>query len=187
MSAGPPAGESDGDPPAGERAEWDPQFPWERAGGWLRATDRGRFVAYSVALFALLVLAFGLPGALQSVLGETRGFAEGPTVALSPTQVALNALFEVVVLSPVVATLAGVVAALRLDGPSLSVGATGGAGAAAGFGVPLVALLVLRALTGAPLDPRNFGGIGVLYPLTVGVGAVLGGAGAAYLTNRLVP
>jgi len=180
MSAGPPA---DGR----ETDEWEPQFPWERAAGWLRATDRGRFVAYSVALFALLTLAVGLPGVLQSAFGETSGFADGPTVALSPTQVALNALFEVVVLSPVVATLAGVVAALRLDGPSLSVGVTGGAGAAAGFCVPLVGLLVLRALTGIPLDPRNFGGIGVLYPLTIGVGAVLAGAGAAYLTKRLIP
>ena len=30
----------------GEEA-WDPTFPWERAGRWLRATETGRFVVYT--------------------------------------------------------------------------------------------------------------------------------------------
>ena len=59
---------------AGEDA-WEPTFPWERAGRWLRATETGRFVVYNVLVFGLVGAAFALQ-ALPSAVGRSRTVTE---------------------------------------------------------------------------------------------------------------
>ncbi|PSQ44698.1 hypothetical protein BRD14_00605 [Halobacteriales archaeon SW_5_68_122] len=66
---------------AGEDA-WEPTFPWERAGRWLRAAETGRFIVYNVLVFGLVGAAFALQA--LPVLAVVSGVLAGLFLRTSP-------------------------------------------------------------------------------------------------------
>ena len=94
---------------AGEDA-WEPTFPWERAGRWLRATETGRFVVYNVLIFGLVGAAFALQ-VLPSAVGRSRMVTEFGTGTVPSAATAIVLAFgSALAMTPVLAVVSGVLA-----------------------------------------------------------------------------
>jgi hypothetical protein len=168
---------------AGEDA-WEPTFPWERAGRWLRATETGRFVVYNVLVFGLVGATFALQ-ALPSAVGRSRTMTEfGMGAVPSAATPVVLAFGSALAMAPVLAVVSGVLAGLFLRTSPGAKATTGAVGVAAGAGT-LFALFVGTSLLlrGHP----GFSGVESLTPVLSAVGAVAVGAGTAALTDLFLP
>jgi hypothetical protein len=168
---------------AGENA-WEPTFPWERAGRWLRATETGRFVVYNVLVFGLVGAAFALQ-ALPSAVGRSRTEIEfGTGAAPSAATAVVPAFGSALAMAPVLAVVSGVLAGLFLRTSPGAKATTGAVGVAAGVGTLLALFvgtsLLLRSCPG-------FSGLEGLTPVLSAVGAIAVGAGTAALTDLFLP
>ena len=169
---------------SGEEA-WDPTFPWERAGRWLRATETGRFVVYNILVFGLVGAAFALQ-ALPSLArsgprGIQIGIQTGPPSAAAAFTLAFGSALA---MAPLLAVVSGVLAGLFLR-PSMSAKATTATvGVAAGAGT-LLALFVGTSLLFR--GRLGLSGLEGLTPVLSAVGAVAVGAGTAALTDLFMP
>lgn len=181
MSDDPPDGGSSAD------GEWEPVFPWERAAGWLGSTERGRFVAYNVLVFVLLGVAFALPSVVRSLARSGDGSMVTVTTVPPPGEAVVGSFYQTVGLTPLLAVVMGILAGLYFVSPSSSTALTGAVGVAAGVLVLVVLLFGATLVVGVDGDPVVLERRGVVGPLTVGLGAVLAGGGAAALTRRFVP
>jgi hypothetical protein len=182
MSEGPPEEES-------TTKEWEPVFPWERVGEFLASTPRGQFIAYNTLLFVLVGVSFAVPAVMQYLLGTSERSANANTITIGIPleQLLLNALYQAVVLTPILAVISGVVAGIYLGGPNRSVAITGSLGVTAGFAGLLVVLFATTLLIGADIEPRSITGGGISRPITIWVGTALSGGGSAYLTRVFIP
>ena len=167
----------------GEEA-WDPTFPWERAGRWLRATETGRFVVYNVLVFGLVGAAFVLQ-ALPNAVGRSRtGIEFGMGATPSAATPVVLAFGSALAMAPVLAVVSGVLAGLFLRTSPGAKATTGAVGVAAGVGT----LLVLFVGTSLLLRGRlGLSGLEGLTPVLSAVGAVAVGAGTAALTDLFLP
>lgn len=181
MNAGPPE-----DEPTSED-EWEPVFPWERVGAFLRSTTRGRFVTYNALLFVLVGVSFGVPAVLQYLFGTFDGSGNVITIGVPLEQVLLGALYQAVALTPILAVVSGVVAGIYLRESSPTVAVTSALGVTAGVGGLLLLLFGTTLLLGSSIEPRPIAGGGIAGPFTVWVGATLSGGGSAYLTSAFRP
>ena len=174
---------SDRETDAGEDA-WDPTFPWERAGRWLRTTETGRFVVYNVLVFGLVGAAFALQ-ALPSAVGRSQTVTEfGMGAAPSAATAVVLAFGSALAMTPVLAVVSGVLAGLFLRTSPGAKATTGAVGVAAGAGT----LLALFVGTSLLLRGRlGLSGLDGLTPVLSAVGAVAVGAGTAALTDLFLP
>ncbi len=165
----------------GEEA-WEPTFPWERAGRWLRTTETGRFVVYNVAVFGLVGAAFALR-ALPSVVGRSRTVTEFGLQAGGTAPVML-AFRSALATAPLLAVVSGVLAGLFLRPSTGAKATTAAVGVAAGAGTLLVLFvgssLLLRGRLG-------ISGLEGLAPALSTAGAVAVAAGTAALTDVYMP
>ena len=168
---------------AGEDA-WEPTFPWERAGRWLRATETGRFVVYNVLVFGLVGAAFALQ-ALPSAVGRSRTVTEFGmgTTPSAATPVVLE-FSSALAMTPVLAVVSGVLAGLFLRTSTGAKATTGAVGVAAGAGTLLALFVGTSLLLRGHL---GFSGVESLTPVLSAVGAVAVGAGTAALTDLFLP
>ena len=168
---------------AGEDA-WEPTFPWERAGRWLRATETGRFVVYNVLIFGLVGAAFALQALPSAVSGRRTVTEFGMGAAPSTATAVVLAFGSALAMAPVLAVVSGVLAGLFLRTSPGAKATTGAVGVAAGAGT----LLALFVGTSLLLRGRlGLSGVESLTPVLSAVGATAVGAGTAALTDLFLP
>lgn len=180
MSAGPPTDDSSSE-------EWDPTFPWERGGDWLRSTPRGRFVAFNVLVFVLLGVAFALPNAVRALTRPDPGRTVTVTTVPSLGDGMVQSLYLTTSMAPLLAVVMGILAGLYFVSPSESSVLTGAIGVAAGYLSVFLLLAGAAVLVDGGRDAIALDGRGLFNPLLIGLGTVLAGGGAAALTRRFVP
>lgn len=146
--------------------EWEPRFPHEVVLDRLSSTRRTRFTLYTVALFVVVAVAFAIPFVPQSLFDGSASSASRVTIRIAPERRVFDAVLQVVVLSPVLALVSGVVAGFWLRGSSLSRGVVGGAAAVAGLLVLLALLFAVGLIAGVGPAPSTDGvSLGGAHPL----------------------
>lgn len=167
--------------------EWNPQLPWERVAEWLTRTKRARFTTYNVLLFLLVVTAFVATAVTQyGIGGGTDSTTSAVTITPSFGAVVTGAVFQAIVIAPVVALLAGILAGITFKESPRSVAITGGTGAFAGYLPVLGVFLLVSTFTGTEIGSQFGADNSTVQPVATSVGVVLAGGGAAYLTRQFV-
>lgn len=170
-----------------EADEWEPRFPHEIALERLSSNRRTRFVVYNTALFLVVAAAFAIPFLAQYALASPGSSASGAMIRIAPGRLAFEALFQTVLLSPLLALVSGTVAGLRLRGSALSRGFVGTVGAIAGLVAVLALLFAIGLIGGIETAPSSdVFSLGGVHPLVMLLGVAVSGFGAASLTAWFV-